>query len=103
MLISFELSMPGRNSWNGRWGGEEKLHAAVVNFGKTNKGTEKAQKIIKAGYFRYSFGDGWSAGVSAREVDSKQAAKIRRKSSGFCGYDWMVESIKDHLEIRGDK
>jgi len=100
MILSFELSMPGVSSWNGKWSGESELYAKTINFGKSQKAEKKAKEILVKGYYGYSFGDGWSAGVSVKQVDAKEAAKIRRKSSGFCGYDWMVDSIRDNGEIK---
>ena len=94
MLICFELSMPGCNSWDGKWSGEGGYYALVENI--PNK---KAEEILKTAGYRYNFGDGWSAYVSVRQVDSREAAKIRRKSRGFCGYDWMVKSICKNLKI----
>ena len=98
MILCFELSMPGRNSWNGRWSGEDRLYAVVKNMGKTKKAAERSAKII--GSHGYSFRDGWHACVSVKEVDAKQAAKIRRNSAGFCGYNWMVDSILTCGEIK---
>jgi len=100
MILAFELSMPGVASWNGRWSGEGRLYARVVNFGRGKAATERATRIRDTGYFHYSFGDGWRAGVSVRQVTSAEARRIRRKSQGFCGYDWMIDSIRKHLEIR---
>lgn len=94
MLICFQLSMPNRNSWNGRWSGEDKIHARVVNLGRTLKAQELGKRILKPGSYYYNFGDGWGADVSVYEVDAKEATRIRRRSSGFCGYDWMIESIR---------
>ena len=99
MLLSFELSMPGVSSWNGKWSGADNLYARVVNFGKTKTGEAKAKEILGKGYFRYAFGDGWAAGITVKEVDAKTAAKIRRKSKGFYGYDWMIESIQKDMTI----
>ncbi len=99
MILAFTLSMPGVNSWNGKWSGEGRLYAKVINFGRTKKAIAKASEILDIGYFRYNFGDGWSAGVKVTEVDAKEAAKIRRNSKGFYGYDWMIESIKNKLLI----
>ena len=96
MILSFTLSMPNNNAWNGRWSGENNLYAKVINFGRS----KKALEILEKKYYHYNFGDGWAAGVSVEEVDSKQANKIRKASQGFCGYDWMVESIKLNGEIR---
>lgn len=100
MLLCFELSMPGVGSWDGKWTGQNNLYARVKNFGRTKKSNNKAEEILAGGYYSYSFGDGWGAGISVRQIDAKEAAKIRRKSSGFCGYEWMIESIMEHGEIR---
>ena len=32
MIISFELSMPGKNSWNSKWSGDEECHAIIKTF-----------------------------------------------------------------------
>ena len=100
MTLSFELSMPSVNSWNGKWTGEGALYAKVVNVGKSKKVLEKYQGIVKKRYYTYAFGDGWVAAVTVREVDSIEARKIRKKSQGFQGYDWMVYSIIDHGRIQ---
>ena len=34
MMISFDLSMPSNNSWNGKWSGEGRLYAKVMSFRK---------------------------------------------------------------------
>jgi hypothetical protein len=54
-------------------------------------------------YYHYNFGDGWAAGVSVRTVDAAEARKLRRKSDGFSGYDWMIDSIVQHGEIRVER
>jgi hypothetical protein len=100
MILSFTLSMPQNNSWNGKWTGESSLYARTINFGKSKKAAEHAQSILKTGYFRHDFGDGWAAGISVKEVSAKEAAMIRKKSDGFCGYDWMIDSIKTYGDIR---
>lgn len=99
MILSFTLSMPNNNSWNGKWSGENRFYAKVINFGRTKKGEAAAQKILDESYYYYNFGDGWGAGVSVKEVDAREAAKIRRKTAGFCGYDWMIDSIREFNEI----
>ena len=95
MILCFKLSMPNVASWNGKWSGEGRLYAKVINFGRTKTATAKAKAILDKRYFSYNFGDGWSAGITVKEVDTKEASKIRRKSKGFYGYDWMIESIKN--------
>jgi len=99
MLVAFTLSMPNVGSWNGNWTGRDSLYARVVNFGQSKKGCLKASSILEQGPFSYSFGDGWAVRVTVRQVDAKEAARIRRLSKGFCGYDWMVESLKENGRI----
>lgn len=98
MIISFELGMPSNNSWNGKWSGEESRHVVVENI----RAEKRTQKLVDKGYWSYNFGDGWVASVTATKVDAKQARRLRKQSSGFCGYNWMIRSIKMHDEIRTD-
>jgi hypothetical protein len=100
MILSFTLSMPNNNAWNGKWTGKDRFYARAVNFGRSKKKEGAAQAIIDKGYYYYNFGDGWGAGVTVKKVDSKEARHIRNKSAGFCGYDWMIDSIRDHGDIR---
>lgn len=100
MLLQFTLSMPGINSWNGRWSGEESLYAIVANVGTSQKVRDKYAPIVEKGYFSYDFGDGWRAGVTVKEIDAKQARLTRKHSRGFCGYDWMVSDIRTYGHIR---
>lgn len=100
MIISFILSMPNNNAWNGKWSGEDRCYAKVINLGRTKKAEKLGTEILEKGYFYYNFGDGWGAGVTAKEVDAKEAAKIRKKSVGFCGYEWMIDSIRRDLTIK---
>ena len=97
MIIQFTLSMPNNNSWNGKWSGEGNLYAIIHS---TRAEKSVGQRIIEKGYFHYSFGDGWAAGITAKEIDGAMARKVRKASKGFCGYDWMVRSILYHNEIR---
>ena len=92
-VFAFTLSMPSNNAWNGKWTGDGDFYA------KTRTVSEKAADSLKD-YYSYDFGDGWRAAVEVKRVDSRTAAKIRKKSSGFCGYDWMIDSILQHGEIR---
>lgn len=85
-MIAFVLTMPNRGSWNGRWSGENDLHAIVK--------TERAvPKEIVGKSFYYTWDDGWSACVSVEKVECKEGNKLRQKSRGFCGYNWMVDSL----------
>lgn len=96
MLIAFTLSMPGAGSWDGEWTSASRLFARVMSI----RSKQSAQKLLDAQPYWYSFGDGWTAMVSVVSVDAKEARKLRKHSSGFCGYDWMIESIRTYQEIR---
>lgn len=96
MFLSFELSMPSNNSWNGKWTGDDKLYAIVRKF---RKPPEVDGKQLAGGQFTYSFGDGWVACVTVREVTPAAAKKLRKDSQGFCGYGWMIDSILRHGKI----
>lgn len=91
MLICYTLTMPGNNSWNGKWSGDGDLYCIVRKYGK--KAGEKRQAIIGK-YHSYNFGDGWRAAVTVKEVTPAEARKLRKASRGFCGYDWMVDSLE---------
>ncbi len=100
MLISFTLSMPSNNSWNGKWSGENDLYCIIKNFPNSKKIIEKIKPILEKGYYSYDFGDGWTALISIKKIDSKEARKLRSKSKGFCGYSWMAESIINYGSIK---
>lgn len=99
-ILCFTLTMPTRASWNGRWSGEEKLYAKLVYLASTKEAKVRAAALVEAGPYHHHFGDGWSASVSVRVVKASEAKSITRKTSGFCGYDWMVDSIRQHGDIR---
>ena len=96
---SFVLTMPQSNSWNGKWSGEDRLYCVVVKIGSRefNKNQEKYKLLV--GDYYYNFGDGWGANVEVKEVDSKTAAQLKRKSNGFCGYNWMISSVLQYGKI----
>ena len=91
MLMAFELNMPKVASWNGRWSGEGRPYVRVENVTK--------KQAVQPGRYGYDFGDGWRASVTVKQVDSPTARKLRRKSAGFCGYDWMIREIKKYGRI----
>lgn len=81
--IAFRLSMPGCASWNGQWTGADRNYVLVRNVRES-----RAADFVGRSW-SYSFGDGWVASINAREMQPRE----RVKSDGFCGYDWMVDSI----------
>lgn len=98
-ILCFELSMPRVASWKGPWSGEGRSCARIRRFGPSKVTKEKAARNLAAGSYYYNFGDGWRASVDVREVTAREAAKLERNSAGFCGYDWMIESIIRDGEI----
>lgn len=94
--VEFRLSMPGRNSWNGRWSGEGSNYTIVKNIPDKRAGELLGAKGRES--WGYNFGDGWYASVEGRVVPKGERL---RKSAGFCGYDWMVRSILADGEIYG--
>ncbi len=82
----------------GKWTGGGKPYVRVRRYP-----SDHADKILARGSYYYNFGDGWGASVAVEQVDSKEAAKLRRRSAGFCGYDWMIDSIERHGRILADE
>lgn len=100
MILCFELTMPNRGSWNGRWSGKNDIHIII----KTDRQISKKRiEELDGRHFYYRWDDGWTACVSARIVDRGEAAKLRKMNRGFCGYDWMVRSIIADDEIKYHK
>jgi len=94
MLIAFVLTMPNVGSWNGKWSGESNYYARVRKYP-----LEVGKKIINQRSYYYSWNDGWGANIEAKRVDSKEAQIIRKKSKGFYGYEWMIDSIEKNGKI----
>jgi len=97
--IAFTLSMPNRGSWDGKWSGEENSYCVVRQFSESKKGQAIVQKLLDNSSYYYRWSDGWGASVDVKQVDGKESAALRRKSKGFCGYDWMINSIITHGAI----
>jgi hypothetical protein len=98
--LCFELSMPNVGSWNGKWSGRDNYYAIVRSSSCSKKSVEKFERIANEGYYHYNFGDGWSAGVTVKKVEGPEVRKIKKNSRGFCGYDWMVDSILENGTIK---
>ena len=90
MVIVFELTMPNKGSWNNKWSGDERRFLRCRSeFGFSK---ETIKNLVDKD-FPYSWDDGWTACVSVRKVNSREAQKLMKTSDGFCGYDWMISSI----------
>ncbi len=97
MILLFKLSMPNVGSWNNQWTGEGRLYARTRSF-RGKKQIEKAKDLI--GSYFYDFGDGWTACVYVTEISPSDSRKINKNSVGFCGYEWMIDSIVNNGEIK---
>lgn len=95
-MILFTLSMPNVGSWDGKWTGADNIYARTRSF----RSLEEEARILAPGSYFYNFGDGWCARVSVSSISAKEATKVRRNSRGFCGHDWMIDSIVQHGDIR---
>ena len=91
MMLAFDLTMPGRSSWNGAWSGDDVSHVLIRAIGRSER--ERAAALLSHHTYFYSWPDGWRAAVTVREVTASGAKRLRRTSQGFCGYDWMVDSL----------
>lgn len=94
-IFAFKLSMPGNNSWDGKWSGAGNNYIRFVSM--TNARLEETG--LEDGSYGYNFGDGWFARVDVFEVTSEEKRKLGRNSKGFAGYDWMIDSIIENGEI----
>jgi hypothetical protein len=101
-IISFELTMPNVGSWNGKWTGAVNKYYIIDKMSdKYLKSKEHFKELLEKGKdnWHYSFGDGWGANVKAEIIDAAEAKNRRKISKGFCGYDWMVDTIKWYGKI----
>jgi hypothetical protein len=86
--VEFRLSMPGVSSWDGHWSGGGRHYSLVRTLP-----ADVAERLCGANgiaSWSYGFSDGWRARVEASKV--RVGVKLK-KSDGFLGYDWMVNSI----------
>lgn len=94
MILAFRLHMPDPPSWDGKWSGDRQLLART----RTVQDDDQARELVGDHYYRWD--DGWIALVDVQVVDAAEAAEIKRRSAGFFGYDWMIDSLLECGEIR---
>lgn len=95
--FAFILSMPGNNAWNGKWSGDGECYARVKTF-VTRSYKEQLLKLV--GHHSYSFGDGWRASIEVKVVTKEEKKLLLKATRGFSGYDWMIDKLILHGEIR---
>jgi len=109
MILSFQLTMPNNNAWNGKWTGMgdqyfmfrtiQKKTAKKLEF-KANDNPKIYRNLTMGIDYYYNFGDGWGANVEVKEISSAEKQRLFKTSKGFSGYDWMIDSILKYSEIR---
>ena len=95
-MIVFELKMPHKASWNGKWSGDDKCYVRV-------KDQRDVPKDLWNQDFYYRWPDGWEACVSVKQMRASEARRLEKNSDGFCGYDWMIRSICNFGTILTEK
>lgn len=91
-MVVFELTMPNRGSWNGRWSQENSRHLIF------KRNSDVPEKVIGKSFI-YNWDDGWTACVKITKEPCSVVNHLRKINKGFCGYDWMVHSIIQCGEI----
>lgn len=93
--VEFRLTMPCNNAWDGRWSGEGRDYLLYTQLSAA--ALDALMQGERELSWSHSFGDGWVAQVTARVMNPGEK---RKKSAGFCGYDWMVSNILAHRSTR---
>lgn len=101
MTLAFILTMPNKGSWDGKWSGEGNLYAVLKRY--TTKKTQAKYAPLIGRTFHYAWSDGWGANVHIREVSATESRQIRKRTRGFCGYEWMIDEIQTYGRIRSEK
>jgi hypothetical protein len=96
-VIWFVLRMRNTPTWNGRWSGAGDLYAKRVNVS-----VKKAEELLKEGSFFFRWSDGWSCSVDVVKPHAAEARRMAKSTKGFCGYDWMINSILKYGQILDD-
>lgn len=94
--LAYKLTMPHANTVSGRWTREKDLHCRVQRVREAN--WDNVKRLVGNTYF-YDFSDGWVAQIDVTLVNEKRAKELKRQSTGFCGYEWMIKSILTTNEI----
>jgi hypothetical protein len=97
MNVAFLLTMPNNNAWNGKWTGEGKCYARVRAYSARDL-KERMGRLVGNHY--YNFGDGWGANVQVKIVTPEEKRKLLKATAGFCGYEWMIDSLIQHGRIQ---
>ena len=92
MKLAFILTMPCVGSWNGDFSGKDKIRCKTRTVPQV-----EGKKLLETKSFSYRWDDGWVAKIEVFKATEKRSEI--RKSVGFLGYDWMIDSILVRGEI----
>jgi len=101
MNLSFQLTFPKVNTWDGNFTGSDKNYIIAKSVSKIDYNRIMGQSSTKS--FSYDFGDGWIAKIEIKKIDKKQVKNIQKTSDGFMNYEWMADSIINFGEILNDE
>lgn len=105
MKVSFELTMPNVGSWNGKWTGSDKKYYVIRTF-RGKKETNRIFELLNCkeqANFYYHWNDGWGANILMEIIGPTEAKQREKKSAGFYGYEWMIDSIIANGKIITEK
>jgi hypothetical protein len=88
--VIFELSVLDSRGWNGKWA------EIGCKYTVMRKLDTKSSLIGKC--FTYNWKDGWYVRVDVRRA--YQFGRKEKPTGKFCSYEWMVDSLVQHGEIR---
>lgn len=89
-IALFVLTMPKAGSWNGKFSGEGNYYARCRVAFQRNK---PRYENLREGKFYYSWDDGWVACVEVKFITKSEMKTVNKKSSGFLGYEWMIDDL----------
>lgn len=94
IYVSYELTMPNRGSWDGKWTGDGKKYYHIERY-KNKYYNENILPLIEtpSATFHYDFGDGWGANIKIQVIDKQEAKNRQKITAGFAGYEWMIKSL----------
>ena len=96
--LLFTLTIPKPPSWNGKWSLAHEKHTRARTF-LDNEYYQLPLNIIGTHYYRWN--DGWTAQIDVTVTNSdRKKERHLKNSAGFCGYDWMIDSLLKCGEIK---